>query len=326
MNRITLDHDADYSRSFHLLRPVITDHAGVKYIDFIKTLKPNYLRVYLDIALGYTALICSCLFLIYSTSLGLPFWLIVPTGAILIGFWVAYLQLFIHEGAHWNLHSDRAYSDLLCNTLIAWMVGTSVQQYRAVHFQHHRALGQVDDSEITYFFPLNLAFLFRGLFGIRVLEVLTSRRSLQSRNEKPREKEGAITGYIGVAVHLLIVSAGFLLGAPWFSVAWIIGVGAIFPFFGALRQLLEHRDEAALPEVDYTSRNHGAFTRLFESGVFSSLFGGAGFNRHLLHHWEPQISYTNLPQLEAYLRQTEIRSIMDIRRTTYLRTFIKLFN
>jgi hypothetical protein len=40
-----------------------------------------------------------------------------------------------------------------------------VRDYRKVHFQHHRALGTVDDSEISYFFPLNLMFFVKGVFA-----------------------------------------------------------------------------------------------------------------------------------------------------------------
>lgn len=72
LNKVTLDHDADYSRSLQV-RPVITDHAGARYIDFIETLKPKYLRICLDIALRHAAIIGSCVFLIHATSPGLPF-------------------------------------------------------------------------------------------------------------------------------------------------------------------------------------------------------------------------------------------------------------
>jgi hypothetical protein len=73
-------------------------------------------------------------------------------------------------------------------------------------------------------------------------------------------------------------------------------------------------------------QDHGAFTRLFKGGIFANTFGGAGFNRHLLHHWEPQVSYTNLPELEAFLETTAMRHIMQQRRTTYRETFCRLFS
>jgi hypothetical protein len=97
----------------------------------------------------------------------------------------------------------------------------------------------------------------------------------------------------------------------------------VFPFLGAVRQLLEHRDDEADANIDYTQIAHGPFTRIFGSGPFSSTFGGAGFNRHLLHHWEPNVSYTNLSQLEEFLAGTEMQPTMNGRRATYSGVFLR---
>jgi fatty acid desaturase len=319
---IIIESDIDYSGKFQVLRPVIVDRSGQRYMDFLKTLEPSYVRVWMDIALGYVALIATALIGGFAPRYGCPPWIAVLAGALSIGFWVAYLQLFIHEGAHFNLARDRANSDLVCNILIAWMVGTSAQLYRSVHFQHHRALGQIDDSEMTYFFPLNLLFIINGVFGVRAIRVLAKRRVITG---SARTTSGRSMALCGVFVHAMIVLAGFWFGLPTLSIAWILGVGMVFPLLGALRQLLEHRDPDADPQTDYLEHDHGAFTRIFSPGVFSSLFGGAGFNRHLLHHWEPQVSYTNLHQLEAYLLDTDIASVIEMRRSSYARTFVSLF-
>jgi hypothetical protein len=89
--------------------------------------------------------------------------------------------------------------------------------------------------------------------------------------------------------------------------------------------LLEHRDERADAKANYFETDHGAYTRIFGSDVFSSIFGGAGFNRHLLHHWEPSISYTNLSELEAYLRDTDVAPLIEMRRSSYFKAFANLF-
>lgn len=321
-NPIVIESDIDYSRKFQVLRPMIVNRSGQRYMDFLKTLKPSYIRVWTDIALGYGALIATVLIAGFAPRYGCPPWIAALGGALSIGFWVAYLQLFIHEGAHFNLAHDRATSDVFCNVLIAWMVGTSVQLYRSVHFQHHRALGQIDDSEMTYFFPLNLLFIINGLFGVRAIRVLSRRRVTSGRARTTRDKSMALCG---VFLHAMVVLAGFWFGLPSLSVAWILGVGMVFPLLGALRQLLEHRDPNADPQTNYLEHDHGAFTRIFNPGVFSSLFGAAGFNRHLLHHWEPQVSYTNLHQLEAYLLDTDIAPVIEMRRSSYARTFASLF-
>jgi fatty acid desaturase len=316
--------DHDYSRKFQALRPIIVDSRGLKYVDFLKSLKADYVRVYRDIAAGYIALVISAVVAaLLPNAITLVTLLVALASAVSIGFWIAYLQLFIHEGAHHNLAADRTKSDLVCNLSVAWIVGTSVQQYRIVHFQHHRALGKVDDSEFTYFSPLNPVFILKSLFGVRVAEVLRARKGVAKTARSANA--GKYFGLFGVLVHAVIVVASFLTGHLWLTTAWIVGVVMFFPLFGSLRQLLEHRDPKADPKVDFSGSDHGAYTRIFGAGIFSSIFGGAGFNRHLLHHWEPQVSYTNLSQMESYLLDTQVADLIERRRSSYFGTFTSLF-
>src|SRR5579872_3627275 len=280
-NHSMIDVEGDYSRSFHLLRPRIVDSRGVRYVDFVKTLSPHYGKVFFDIGLGYASLLATCVLVVALPAQGLMnAGLAAGLGAISIGFWIAYLQLFIHEGAHFNLSRDRDRSDLLCNLFIAWMIGTSVQKYRVVHFQHHRELGNVKDTEVTYFFPLNVLFIVKALLGIRVLEVLSSRKATQER-ATIQQRRGEYVAVVGLIAHVVILAATYVLGSIWLSLSWIVGLGMVFPFFGALRQLLEHRDDRASSNNNYFELDHGAYTRIFGSDPFSSVFGGAGFNRHL---------------------------------------------
>ena len=124
-----------------------------------------------------------------------------------------------------------------------------------------------------------------------------------------------------------IVLTSFWLGHWQFSLAWAGGVIVFFPFFGALRQLLEHRDLEADASADFTQTNHGRVSRIFMVGWLSNTFGGAGFVRHMLHHWDPQASYTRLRDIEDFLLNTEkCGDIIKRSRTTYSRTFIDLFH
>jgi len=323
----------DYSATFGKVRPLIVNSRGETLIDFVKTLTPDYAVVGRDIAIGYALLIGTLAAMIAAERFGVAPLLVAAIGAISVGYWIAYLQLFIHEGAHWNLAADPARSDRICNLAISWLAGAEVASYRRVHFQHHRALGTVDDSENTYFFPLNLVFIAKGLLGIRAVEVVLARRSLlQARDETRADKAAPAPGprihkelVIGVVVHGAIVGALLYFGAWASAAAWAAGVGLAFPFFGALRQLLEHRAEDASAAVDYRKVDHGATARMFGDGLIARTFGGAGFNRHLLHHWEPGVSYTRLPDLERFLADTPLAPVMERRTTTYGRVFRGLF-
>lgn len=315
----------DYSGSYNELRDTVTAETGGAYRSFLQNLKPDYHKVWRDLALGYAMLVTALYLINLSHTF---FWIIVavPVGAILIGYWVAYLQLFIHEGAHYNIAPERKINDRLCNLLICWMVGTTIKDYRVIHFQHHRNLGQTDDSERSYFNSLNNKFILGMLLGIHPIRVFLLRRTLR-RQEAPEtqtKKENRPFLY-GILAHLALIGSLIALGAWPSALAWIGGMGVFFPFFGAMRQLLEHRSTTADPAVDYTAIDHGALTRIFGNDFFSRTFGGAGFNKHLLHHWEPVVSYTRLDDMEEYLLKTSIAPVIQSRHTTYLKTFIELY-
>jgi hypothetical protein len=99
-----------------------------------------------------------------------------------------------------------------------------------------------------------------------------------------------------------------------------------FPLFSSVRNVLEHRDEVAGSEVNYYNTPRIPVNRMFGDGLFASTFGGAGFNRHMLHHWEPHISYTRLKDLETFLLDTEASDLIKTNSSGYLQTFGRLFS
>ena len=117
------------------------------------------------------------------------------------------------------------------------------------------------------------------------------------------------------------------LGLWWVTVVWLAGAFSLHPTFTALRQALEHRAEEARAEVDYLRVDHGALTRMFTRSRVSGLMGGVGFDHHLLHHWEPGVSYTRLPDLHRYLVEAVPgpTHIIEERNGTYLATLVRLW-
>ena len=120
------------------------------------------------------------------------------------------------------------------------------------------------------------------------------------------------------SVKSLLVIAIALWAGLWSSaLCWITAVVVVFPFCGSLRQLLEHRPLPGdlLIGDDPTI---AAANRMYPLDFFSRFFGAAGFNRHLLHHWYPQASYSNFDEFEALLLKTELRPQIDRARARYL--------
>jgi fatty acid desaturase len=285
------------------------------YARFRRALKPRYHIVWRDMMLGYAALLAS-LWAVQIPQNPLLSLFAVAVGAVVIGFFVAYLQLFIHEAAHYNLAADRQKSDRIANTLIAWQVGTSIEAYRRVHFEHHRHLGHAEDGERSYTYALRWRFLFEMLTGIHAIRVFLERRNAP---QKATQSKSPMPLVRGATVHAVLIMVLLALGAWSSALAWVGGMAIFFPLFATLRPMLEHRptdgDGSVLPGESE------AVTRMFDDGVFARFFGGAGFNRHLLHHWEPQLSYTRLPELDRYIANLKVGATLNEKRTTYYQAF-----
>ena len=289
------------------------------YARFRETLKADYRIVWRDIAFGYVALAAILLAAAQAQTLwaGLA---AAGLAAIGIGYAIAYIQLFIHEASHWNLAKSHAKSDRLANAFIAWQVGTSVAAYRRVHFLHHGHFGTEKDAERSYAQRLTWRLLAEMLTGIYALRIFLVRSKAQAPAAEPgTRKDGKGPLLRGLLIHGTLLAALLYAGAWPAALGWVIGMGVIFPFFATLRPLIEHRATPA--DIRFGLAGRDGVTRMFHDGFLARTFGGAGFSRHLLHHWEANISYTRLADLEAYLDRTSIRSILDARRTTYAKAF-----
>jgi fatty acid desaturase len=307
------------------LKATLVDDKGVSYRDFRATLDPRWSAIWAQLGAGYAVLA--------GVVVGLSLWApsdavgvaAALTGGLVIGYTIAFINNFFHESAHYNLLPSRRANDVVTNLLMAWLYGSSIDRYRRIHWHHHRTLGTTMDSENSYFDPLRVRYLVEGLLGIKMLRTL--RRYVEVEQQRAGSTPSAQRlGWLllAAAVNGAIVIGLGVAGAWAAAGAWVLGELVFFPFFVSLRQTLEHRDEDADRETDYTRTDMGATNRLFGDGPVANTFGSAGFNRHALHHWEPQVSCTRLRELERYLARTELEPQLAERRTTYRNTLLRL--
>jgi fatty acid desaturase len=313
------------------LKSTLVDSDGVPYREFRRGLTPRWWRVALDLTLAYAVLIATVAVLVVWDP-GMPIAIAATIGgALVIGYTVHFINCFFHEASHYNVIPGRRRNDLVVNALMGWLFASSVALYRPIHFQHHRALGSTMDPENTYFDPLRVRFLAEALLGVKLLRSMRENREAEAALEDSGRRSGAAaegsrllwTGIAG-AVNLAIVAGLIALGSLPAAIAWVGGMLMVFPFMASLRTVLEHRAEDADPRVDYSKVDQGPVNRLFGSGPLASTMGSAGFNRHAIHHWEPQVSYTRLKDIEAYLLRTDVAPLIRERQTTYTGTFLRL--
>ncbi len=305
----------------------IQSNAGVKFKEFRRTLEPRFGVVWLHIFSAYAVLVLVAFGLtgLVGASLGVSL-LCTLLGGFIFGYTIAFIQLFFHEAAHYNLAAKKSTSDFLANMFIGAIVGQDIKNYRPIHWGHHKWLGSTMDTEQTYFDPLDTKFIVQSLLGIKVLSVLSKREENLQTDAGKKQSMIGLQFIIGALMNGAIVIGSLYFNYWELAVAWTIGMLIVFPFFASVRQVLEHRDENAKRDVDYHNVAHGVINRLFGDGLIADTLGGAGFNRHLLHHWDPQVSYTRLKDLELYLMDTPLADALKSRQTTYVKTFIRLFN
>lgn len=311
-----------------LPKSALADGHGRAYAAFRSSLKPRWPRVVLDIALAYTMLAAAAALVISGVAAAPGFrFLWIVAGALMFGFWMAFLQLFLHEAAHFNLCPGRRANDLLANATIGLWVGTDIAEYRRIHWEHHRLLGQVTDTERSYFSPLGWRFLLETLFLVAALRVMVNRRKTLARGRGAAPLRGPGMGMIaaGAFAHGAILALCLWQRQFGLAAAWVIGVFMVYPLFGALRQLLEHRGAEATASRDYAVVPHGKFTRSFKGGPFGSFFGGAGFRLHDIHHFDPELSYTNLPAVDRFLAQCEAARAARSLRRSYASVLLELW-
>lgn len=301
----------------------VTDSSDTSYTVFRNSLKPRYSAVAFDIIKGYFFLLLiagAIIFLDYHSS----WWIIILAGSFFIGYVAAYLALFIHEAGHFNIHSDKKKNDRLATIFLCLPFGLSLKSYRKIHWQHHVHLGTPQDAEVSYFHALTKLFVLETLTGIHLLRTMM-RKEGNDILTKEQVKQSRMMLLAGAFLHLIILTAALITGNWPFAIAWILGFGIFFPFFATIRQILEHRDELAHHATDFYKQPHGKVSRLFVHTVLNSSFGSAGFTRHMIHHWDPLISYTRLKDIEAFLSTSEKTApIIKASKTTYTSTLKKL--
>lgn len=250
--------------------------------------------------------------------------------AFWFGFWLqAYTQHF-HEAAHYNLHKNKQLNDRVSNILLTPFTGMWVKNYRILHWRHHRFLGGKRDTEVSYQKPIGLLEITKSLTGIylaaTVMRYMLNFRSIQPEGKsKTRATNSFILSLVVLAVTQIVIALiMFEMVSVYCALAWLINIFIIGPFFTSIRQTAEHRSFNAQRSVDYSEVDHGAVNRTFGTDFFSRYFGAAGFNRHMLHHLDPSVTYTKFDELEEYLVNTYLAEQLQKNKSSYFDALMRL--
>lgn len=300
---------------------------GVKWRDYKKQIKTPYYRLYLVILFIFCmiALGIYCYIKIESLLLDEYKFVLIPIFGVYFGFFLHAYSLFFHEASHNNLCSNSMLNNLLANCFITPFVGLPLTNYRKSHWLHHLHIGTAQDTEISYIDPINTWTVLQkmiGLYQIQTFFRYFANFSKIKANSKNRNYLGSLALILALLVWIFV--QGFIIYqmatklSIGLSITWFWSVFFVFPLVGSLRQTLEHRC------FNFDAATNRATNRMFGTSIFAGLFGAAGFNRHLLHHWDPQLSYLNFDEMESFFKDTEIEELLLECKISYFACFKKL--
>ena len=298
------------------------------YTDFRKALVTPYKKVQLSLLANWILMIA----LVIATSLfnNLMFYFLVT---LILSLLMHRVLLIIHEGAHYHLSPNKRMNDKLSNLFAGWFVFTDIENYRITHIQHHRNLGSNSDPENSHMDKLDLSWILSAITGTKT--ALAFFKTISSGKKISQDsKRSSPTPIFGAVIHLavfLVIYFGFGV-VP--LIVWSSCLLVIAPLLGMLRNLLEHRYVEAVDPILWeiflnTSSKpvelNQITTRTFTQSIFSKLYGSMGFTHHLIHHWDPTISYMNLEKVHEFLLSSEVGELLAKTDTTYTKTFFYLF-
>jgi len=224
------------------------------------------------------------------------------------------LLLLIHEGAHLQFAKKRNLNDLISNIFAGVFLGTEVGSYRKIHTLHHRNLGNPSDPENSYENEFDFTWLLTVFSGLHTL------KTLKRRDDRSNSRSQLLTSICTVIIHGSIIFYGLHSGEYLFISAWIASWFLLMPALTATRNLIEHRfsDSAMHFEIQKSLKGFSnSTTRIFTLDRKSRMLGSVGFDRHLIHHWDPSISAKDLEQVHRFLLTTELASMLKDMPTTY---------
>jgi fatty acid desaturase len=318
------------------LRNIFNNSLGT-WLSFRETLRPRYWLAWCEITLCLFMILggfAAHLFLTRSLGNVRGFETATPF-AIWIGFWLHAILSFGHEAAHYNLSTNRKRNDFLSDWTIWLFFPQTTKEYRKSHWQHHLHLGDTLDTEISYHNCLSPEFLVKAITGIYLAELVVRyvfpevprvqpSHDTQNGSGAQAKTKSIVPLLRALTAHAIILAIALSLSCYATAIAWVVAAVLIFPFLTTVRQVLEHRAIEAGCLTDFRYVTHGPVNRIFGTGLFAHFYGAAGFNRHLLHHWDPTISYTRFGDMKEFMEGTPLGPELRSAESGYLSSFVLL--
>jgi fatty acid desaturase len=222
----------------------------------------------------------------------------------------------VHEASHYSLHANRAMNELLGDLLFALPLGFTVDRYRVVHIEHHRALGTEQDPSGFVTDPARprrrfLLDLFSLLLGRVVWDLAVNLlgrggSSGTSAQVNVRKAQSERTRLWKCALyHLPVLAVLWWAQLAWLWFLWVLCVVTLLPFLDGLRTAAEHR----FAPHDFA----GSHTRSHHRWLLVSLLCAPVFQYHWEHHLFPMVPHHQLRRLHFRLVALGVKQAAPVR-------------
>lgn len=228
------------------------------------------------------------------------------------------MYALLHDALHYLLFSNRRINDGVAQLFLAFPLGISLKQMRALHLAHHQHLHSDKDPEgvhkqyAEFQFPMTLSFFLK----IALLD-LTGLHWAYYRGKKMwmgfRTNTGWTNQVIQLVQPILMLAAWVVLWIRFPHAAGVLGLWCFayvsgFQFLNRIRLSTEH----------FLLREGNAFgTRSVITGPISRwIFSPGNLGYHTEHHLYPKVPAYRLPLLHRQLIQSEVyRKGAEIHRS-----------
>ena len=238
------------------------------------------------------------------------------------------LTNLLHETAHRLVFKNREANDVFGKWFIGPLLMAEFESYRQRHFQHHRRVGEDDDSKTSYLTTIEgsnlLSLFFSCLFLVKAFE-LAKKQVGSTDGERAQTKglakmlpilvfQGLFSGSLlmvsllwnqGPSLHALLHAVAIYFGV------YLYGLMFLVVFMATLRAIAEHQEA----ELGGEHVGHADLRNLKATPLSRLLFGAYGFAEHASHHMWPAIPAYHL---EAATREAEIENPQLTPRYGYL--------
>jgi fatty acid desaturase len=257
----------------------------------------------------HLAAVATPLVLIAVLPLGVHDGLLVATFAVLMN---GMLNL-MHAAAHHHVFLDRGANMWLGKSVLGPMFFANFDSYRRRHWEHHKHLGDPEDTKDAYLVdirgPRLFVYLVRCLTGVEALRKFTSQfQGTVAANDDQADGPWLLrlaifqSGVIAVLFMAAFLARRNLSEAVWMAAGtyvfgYVYGVMSITIFVATLRAIAEHQRTS----FDIVAAGRASLRNFRCSWLSRLVFGSYGFGEHLTHHEYPAIPYYRLPAATSEL-------------------------